>query len=588
MLRRRRLLTLAAAGGLAPAFVRHARAADVPRFALGIASGQPHAQGMVLWTRLSGDDLPAAGRRGLGAGRRRGLHAHRRARRRAGAGGRRTQRARRAAGLEPARWYWYRFSALGQRSGVGPHAHGAGAGRAGAALEFAIASCQRWDIGHYAAWRHAAAESLDLLMFLGDYIYEYASSRRPLRAQSAGAAVQLDQYRARYAQYKSDPALQAAHAACPWLLVWDDHEVENDYAGLQGQRLQPDFEARRAAAYRAWWEHMPLPKAARPLDGNMRIYGRLDWGRLARMQLLDDRQYRDAQACPRPGVGGSNTVRLADCAALQDPRRSLLGAAQERWLAGDWSLDRPWNLLAQQTLMARFAWKDPAGRGGGQYWTDGWDGYAPARNRLLGVVADKKVPGVVVLGGDVHAHYVADLRADFDDPRSAVVATEFCGTSISSLGIAQERVDAALRFNPHVHWGAATSAATCALPCARASCRRNSRWWPMRSMQTARWPRPRALRCRRSGRAPSDFEGSAVVLEGQRDARAVGHDLAVFDLHVELGDFGHAQVAQRLGRGLHGALGRVFPRHLAGADDFGDPVDGCFCTLLGHALSPVV
>jgi alkaline phosphatase D len=134
---------------------------------------------------------------------------------------------------------------------------------------------------------------------------------------------------------------------------------------------------------------------------------------------------------------------------LSDPKRSLLGAAQERWLAEGWDLQRPWNLLAQQTLMARFRWNssDPV------YWTDGWDGYAPSRHRLLGTVAERKVPGVVVLGGDVHAHYVADLKSDFDDARSPVLASEFCGTSIASRGAAQERVTEALRHNPHIQYG---------------------------------------------------------------------------------------------------------------------------------------
>ena len=201
---------------------------------------------------------------------------------------------------------------------------------------------------------------------------------------------------------------------------------------------------------------MPIAKVLRPLavaGGVTCVYGSLDWGRLARIHLLDDRQHRDAQACPRPGRGGSNTVPLADCAALADPRRTLLGDDQERWLAGNWALDRPWNLLAQQTLMTRFSWTDP-GRDA-SYWTDGWDGYPAARQRLLGTAADRRVPGVVLLGGDAHAHYVADLKADFDDSRAPVVATEFCGTSISSLGLAQQRVDAARGFNPHVHWARA-------------------------------------------------------------------------------------------------------------------------------------
>ena len=297
-----------------------------------------------------------------------------------------------------------------------------------------------------------AAEDLDLVLFLGDYIYEYASSSAAVRPHSGGLVRTLADYRQRYAQYKSDPALQAAHAACPWLMVWDDHEVDNDYAGLQGQSLQVDFETQRAAAYQAYWEHMPFAKKLRPVNGNMRITGRVDWGQLARVHLLDDRQYRSIQSCPKPGRGGSNTVALRDCPELADPRRSLLGPEQESWLAEGWSLAQPWNLLAQQTLMARMAWTDPRAAAGGTYWTDGWDGYAPSRQRLLAAVAERKVPGVVVLGGDVHANYVADLRLDFERPESAVLATEFCGTSITSLGLAQSRLDAALPFNPHLKY----------------------------------------------------------------------------------------------------------------------------------------
>ena len=288
--------------------------------------------------------------------------------------------------------------------------------------------------------------------FLGDYIYEYATRKDAIRAVEGGEAFTLEQYRARYATYKSDRSLQAAHAAAPWLLVWDDHEVANDYAGFRGEDPAVDMRARRSAAYRAYWEHMPFPRSARPVDAEMRIFGRLDWGRLARIHLLDDRQYRDPLVCPRAGRGGSNALPLAQCPALADPARSLLGAEQEAWLAAGWDLDRPWNLLAQQTLMARFTWLDPA-IGGGAYWTDGWDGYAPARDRLLSGVVEKKVPGVVVLGGDVHANYVADLKLDFDDPKSAVIASEFCGTSITSLSVAQRHIDIAREYNPHIHYG---------------------------------------------------------------------------------------------------------------------------------------
>jgi alkaline phosphatase D len=448
-LTRRRLLAALAAGA-APAFVRHASAVDLPRFDLGVASGHPQARGVVLWTRLTGPDLPAQVSVAWEL-------AEDEAFKRIAARGVELALAAEAhcvhaepAGLSSERWYWYRFSALGQQSMVGRTRTAPAADATVERLDFAIASCQRYDLGHYAAWRHAAAESLDLVMFLGDYIYEYAAAPNAVRSFAAGRVRNLTDYRARYALHKSDPALQAAHAACPWLLVWDDHEVENDYAGLQGERLQFDFAAQRAAGYQAYWEHMPLPKAARPVDGTARMHGRLDWGRLARVHLLDDRQYRDPQACPKPGRGGSNVVLAADCPELREPKRTLLGAAQERWLAEGWSQTQPWNLLAQQTLMARCSWADVAG--GGRYWTDGWDGYPAARGRLLGTVAEQRVTGVVVLGGDVHANYVADLRVDFDAVSSPIVASEFCGASISSLGPAQARLDAARAFNPHLHY----------------------------------------------------------------------------------------------------------------------------------------
>lgn len=457
-LQRRRVLLAGAASlaGCSPALVRHS-GPEVARFELGIASGQPSATGMVLWTRLTGADLPAevpvqwelaedeAFRRVVASGTEtavaadaHSVHAE-------------------PTGLQPAREYWYRFTASGQRSAAGRTRTAPAPGADVARFDFLIASCQRWDTGHYAAWRDAAElaarSTLDAVLFMGDYIYEYSSGPSAVRpTHTTGKVRTLADYRQRYALHKSDLHLQAAHAAAPWLLVWDDHEVDNDYAGLQGQDLQPAFATQRAAAYRAYWEHMPLPKAARPTGAEMRMHGALDWGRLARILLLDDRQYRDAQVCPKPGKGGSNTLRTADCPDFADPRRTLLGRAQEDWLAQSWSSDRPWNLLAQQTLMSRFTWRSPAD-GGPEFWTDGWDGYAPARQRLLDVVAQKKLPGAVVLGGDVHANYVASLKADFDRPDSATVASEFCGTSISSLGLPQERLNRALTLNPHVLHG---------------------------------------------------------------------------------------------------------------------------------------
>lgn len=453
---RRTLLRGSAALIAAPWLLSSGRAADLPRFGLGIASGQPRADGAVLWTRLTGPALPESVRVQWEIARDEGF-------REIVARGEELAEAAWAhsvhaepAGLAPNRWYWYRFRALGQQSPVG-RTRTAPAADSASALNFAIASCQRFDVGHYAAWRHMAAEELDLVMFLGDYIYEYPSGKNSVRPlEGTGIVRTLEQYRARYATHKSDPALQAIHARVPWLLVWDDHEVGNDYANLQGQELEPDFRAQRAAAYQAYWEHLPFPKSARPRGPDMRITGRLDWGTLARIHLLDDRQYRDLQVCPKPNRGGSNTVTLKSCPELLDPKRTLLGLEQERWLADGWDTTRPWNLVAQQTLMARFSWADPGSgttAGAGTYWTDGWDGYAPARQRLFDSIAQRKVGGVVVLGGDVHSNYIADLKLDFDDPASPTIATEYCGTSITSLSFPQSRIDAVLGFNPHLRYG---------------------------------------------------------------------------------------------------------------------------------------
>jgi alkaline phosphatase D len=451
--RRQALKTAATAAAVMAAvpFVRHVRAADVPRFALGVASGSPRADRVVLWTRVTVpaglDDLPERVPVRWELARDEGF-------RRIEARGVEEAEAAWAhsvhaepAGLEPGRWYWYRFHALGQTSAIGRTRTAPGPD-VPATLDFAIASCQRYEVNHYAAWRHLAADGLDLVLFLGDYLYEYGANPSNVRRLGLQPLRSLEDFRARHALYRSDPALQAAHAACPWILVWDDHEVDNDYAGLQGQDLDPGFPLRRAMAYQAYWEHLPFPKAARPVGPSMRIFERFAWGRLATIHALDDRQYRDPQACPRPGRGGSNTLPERDCPALRDPARSLLGAEQEAWLAAGWDLERPWNLLAQQTLMTRLTWRDPADPGGPVVWTDGWDGYPIARQRLLDVVRERRVPGVVVLGGDMHAHYVADLRADPQDPRSVPLASEFCGTSISSHGWPQARLDAIRDFNP--------------------------------------------------------------------------------------------------------------------------------------------
>jgi alkaline phosphatase D len=351
-------------------------------------------------------------------------------------------------GLAPQRWYWYRFSAGGAQSPVGRTRTAPGADAAVERLRFAFASCQQYEQGYFGAYRHIAADAPDFVAFLGDYIYESSWGKEHVRSHGAPQPYSLDEYRARYALYKSDPDLQAAHAACPWLLIWDDHEVDNDYAGDRPEdgMERAAFLLRRAFAYRAYYEHMPLPARMRPRGPDLALHTELNWGRLARLYMLDTRQHRSWQACPRPKrTGGSNTVDVETCAELAEPARSVLGAAQERWLEDALRDARTgWNVVAQTTRMAQFDQQPGAGR---RAWTDGWDGYPAARQRLLSKL--KRASNPVVIGGDVHAFQVAQLKLDFAHPDAPPVASEFIGTSITSQGWAQERLAQYLPDNPH-------------------------------------------------------------------------------------------------------------------------------------------
>jgi len=464
MMDRRALLRRAALAAAATQLPRWAWSSErLPGdpFALGIASGDPMPGGVVLWTRL----VPAA----PGAAQA-PLTVHWELA--DDAGFRRiVQRGQAQAlpewghsvhvelqGLAPGRWYHYRFmhgdavSTTGRtRTAPAPH-------ELPARLRVVFASCQRWEHGHYAAWRHAVNDDPDLVLFLGDYIYEYASppdATGLARAHALRTARTLADYRDRYALHKSDPLLQAAHAACPWSMTWDDHEVQNDYAGELGREGDAQaFTEMRLAGWQAFYEHMPLRAASLARGvGALQVYRGLDWGLLARIHLLDTRQYRDWQACRKNGSGAS-AVRPEDCAAWSAPQRTLLGAAQERWLDGrlaeSTATNAPeatprWSVIAQQTLFS------PRHYPSGTRSTDSWDGYPAARERLLQSLQHHPQRNTVFLGGDIHQNYVCNVLADPEQADAPVLASEFCGTSVTSrAGTTQAKVDAVARHNPHV------------------------------------------------------------------------------------------------------------------------------------------
>jgi alkaline phosphatase D len=425
-------------------------------FTLGVASGSPLPDGMVLWTRLAPEPLAGGGvgpeavvvnwevaedesfaqvvRRGrVNAipAQAHSVHVE-------------------VTGLGPERWYFYRFLAGDEVSPVGRTRTAPAVGQLPQQFRLGLGSCQHFEHGYYAAHRHLTAEDLDLMIFVGDYIYEGPGRSGHVRRHTGGEARTLADYRNRHAQYKTDRDLQRLHAAVPWLVTWDDHEVDNNYAGVRSESLEPNFRRRRAAAYQAYFEHMPLRERARPTAARMVLRSRHDWGRLARLHLLDGRQRRTPQACPRSGQGGAHMIDDR-CTELRAPGRTMLGKAQERWITnGLRAAPERWHLIAQQTLMARAA-ITVAGRP--RFSSDAWDGYPAARDRLLGAIADNGLRGCVVLSGDAHTAFVSDLKRDFEDERSPVVAAELCGTSITSPGRSQSATARIVRESPHILHG---------------------------------------------------------------------------------------------------------------------------------------
>jgi alkaline phosphatase D len=439
-----RRLFLAYAGALAalPTLGTHAEARTRrPRFAadpftLGVASGDPSADGFVLWTRLAPGPLDPDGglppenvavgweiaaddafqkilRRGeavatpqLGHS----VHVE-------------------VEGLEPGRPYWYHFRAGEATSPAGRAVTAPAAGAMPDRLRFAFASCAHWEHGYYNAYEDMARSEIDLAFHLGDYIYEYEAKEGQVRRHAGPKLRTLADYRVRHAQYKTDPQLQAAHAQCPWVVTPDDHEFENNCASDISEKAGVDpiaFLEQRASAYQAYYEAMPLRAGSVPRGPDMTLYRTIGWGRLATFQVLDTRQYRTDQP---------NDDRAADLndAALS-PKNTMLGARQAGWLKGRLLRSTgTWNVLAQQVMMGvvsrvRKPGDPPA------YSMDQWPGYAYERMKLVEFLADRRVPNPVVLTGDIHSSWVNDLRVDDRRPEGPVVATEFVGTSITSGG----------------------------------------------------------------------------------------------------------------------------------------------------------
>ncbi len=414
-------------------------------FTLGVASGDPDPRGFVIWTRLAPRPLAADGLAGMPSRLYRvwwqvASDARFRNLVREGSTVTGPQAAHsvhvEVDGLRPDREYYYRFRVPGHlsprgRSRTAPAYGGVGAGQR---LDLVTVCCANMPFGYFTAYRRLAQERPDLVIHLGDYIYEGGGGKRDLgRQHRGGELTSLTDYRRRHAQYKTDPDLQRAHAVAPWLAVWDDHEVADNYAGaVSGSpREQRGFLRRRAAAYRAYYEHMPLRAPARPDGPDMMLYRRVRWGGLATLHLLDTRQYRDDQACQ----GG-----IDECAEASQPERTMLGRTQERWLDRGFRsrATARWDLVAQQAFFGR---RDTDPGPAAPISLDSWDGYPAARSRLIESWVGAQVRNPVVLSGDVHSHWAGDLRRDSADDGSALVGSELVATSLTSGGDGYDQAD---------------------------------------------------------------------------------------------------------------------------------------------------
>lgn len=408
---------------------------DSNPFRLGVAAGDPLPDGFVLWTKLAPNPVAEDGFGGLD-GRREFVVSWQVAEDpnfrtvvRAGA-----ERAvprwaysvhAEVTGLRPDREYWYRFRIGQETSPVGRARTAPALGAQLRDLTFAFVSCQNYPEGYFTAYRHLAADDLDLVVHLGDYIYEGSGQGNIGRGHlPAAETFSLTDYRIRYGQYKLDPDLQAAHAAAAWVVAPDDHDVENNWAGDHSQPdSEPDqdpavFRQRRAGAYQAYYENLPLRRASMPQGPEMQVYRRLTFGNLMQLNVLDTRRYR--------------TVQLPSDEGRWDESRTMLGADQERWLLDGLGRSRArWNVLGNQIFV--FDADHTAGPDT-RFGTDTWGGYAAARQRLFDGVVARDVENFVVVTGDAHRSVAADLKLDFADSGSRTVGTEFLGTSISSGG----------------------------------------------------------------------------------------------------------------------------------------------------------
>jgi alkaline phosphatase D len=436
-------------------------------FTLGVASGSPRDTSVVLWTRLAPDPVNGGGMTPGSASVAYRVWADAERRRLVREGAVATSDAKAHAvhltlsGLEPGREYWYQFSFGGADSPVGRTRTTSPRDRT---AKLALASCNHYETNHFAAFADMAAWSPDCVIHVGDYIYEGApGALGPRTVQSGARSISFDvvrqhvgpetttlwDYRNRYGLYKSDPSLQAAHAAAPWIVAMDDHEIDNNWAAdipQDPERQTPlEFRIRTLAALQAYYEHMPMeaPPSVLGIESDLQMYGLYRFGP-AQVALLDTRQYRSDQPCGQ-GFPGD-----AACEAMNNPALTMTGAAQEEWLLRALAASTaPVNVIASQTWFAPYRYSAPSE--GLRVNMDQWDGYPVQRQRVIDAMA-QGVSTPVVLSGDWHSAAAMRIHKDPWDVKSKRIGHNFCGTSISSICGWAGPLEESKGFNPHVDY----------------------------------------------------------------------------------------------------------------------------------------
>lgn len=444
----RRDLLKSAASALLPTLAA-CNGASVPsvvaaRFDHGVASGDPLPDAVILWTRATPESADPAATVAVDW-----LIARDPEMRDIAARGRVFTSADAdwtvkvdATGLTPGTRYWYRFSSGDAQSSIG-RTRTAPVG-AVPQLRFALVTCSDYSQGLFNVYRRVAArDDLQAVVHLGDYIYENGAQDRVRPQVPARETITLADYRERYATVRSDADLQALHAAHPMIWVWDDHELANnswrDGAEAHDPASEGPFADRRARAFRAAHEWLPI-RTPSPGDLSV-IYRRFAFGDLAQLTMLDTRHVGRDQPLPPNSLLGDNVGVFTQSGAFADPARQLLGTTQEQWLAESLAASTAqWQLIGNQVYFSPLKLLGaPRALGSSLFVSaDKWDGYEPARDRVLAMLA--KVRNPVILTGDAHEAYAFDVTPDPNSTNYNAItgagsqAVEFVVTSTTSRG----------------------------------------------------------------------------------------------------------------------------------------------------------